>query len=436
MIKNISFSLFFALLILASGCKQKNEGTASSETEETAYQPTSPKYTARYDHSTPAAKIDVESSISTSSPVRLSEVASTIEYYQVGDDKYPVTEVVAVEGGFIALNKPKLYLYRQGKKRKRVGLKTEYSNWRDNESGNNLFYDKKTTRLYVQLKKLNQETGYSTKYIGELPPLDSVLARVHYLYPDSLPNRRFLKNWVEIFTPEMSVGRFFYPGTGFDYGVNTFNLKGDTLCHFYFGIDSIGTIKSDNFYNFTLFHTSYLYDNKPTFSATYCDTVYRLLDQQTIAPVYAIHLGKYKAPATYVINRGDKRNKAWVDNLRENSQAVFLKVHREGKSNKSGWLDNKDKQNQDFPSEDYLMVYLKNKCQTKALPLTARGMINDLDGGLPFWPDGQTDEYMYMIRPASELKKGIKLTGSPKQETLKNFLSDLPDNQNVMIVVK
>ena len=259
MIKNISYCLFFALLILVSGCKQKNE-TESSTTEETAYQPASPKYTARYDHSTPTAKIDVESAISTSSPVRLSEVASTIEYYQVGDDKYPVTEVVAVEGGFIALNKPKLYLYRQGKKRKRVGLKTEYSNWRDNESGNNLFYDKKTTRLYVQLKKLNQETGYSTKYIGELPPLDSVLARVHYLYPDSLPNRRLLKNWVEIFTPEMSVGRFFYPGTGFDYGVNTFNLKGDTLCHFYFGIDSIGTIKSDNFYNFTLFHTSYLYD--------------------------------------------------------------------------------------------------------------------------------------------------------------------------------
>lgn len=115
MIKNISFCLFFALLILVSGCKQKNEGTASSETEETAYQPASPKYTARHDHSTPAAKIDVESAISTSSPVKLSEVASTIEYYQVGDDKYPVTEVVAVEGGFIALNKPKLYLYRQGK---------------------------------------------------------------------------------------------------------------------------------------------------------------------------------------------------------------------------------------------------------------------------------------------------------------------------------
>lgn len=436
--KNISYGLFFILLILISGCKQKGEDNSSSSAEKSSHQPTGPQYTANYDRTKPTETIDVESTISTSSEVRLSEVASSIEYFQVGDDKYPVTDVVAVDGGFIALNKPKLYLYRQGKKRKRVGLKTKYSDWKDSNSpGNSLFYDKTTTKLYVQLKKLNPETGYSDKFIVELPPLDSVLARTHYLYADSLPNRYFLQNWGEIFTPEMYIRRFNYSGTGFDYGVTTFNLKNDTLCHFYAGIDSIGTIKDDNFYNFTgLYSTSYLYDNKPTFSATYCDTVYRLSDHRTITPVYNIHLGKYKASANYVINKGDKRNKVWINELRENPKGVFLKVHREGKSNKSGWLDNKDKENRDFPSEDYLMVYLKNKRQTKALPLTSQGITNDLDDGLPFWPDGQTDEYMYMIRSAKDLKQQVKLTGSPKQNTLKNFLSDLPDNQNVMIVVK
>ncbi len=298
--KNISYGLFFILLILFSGCKQKGEDNSSSSAEKSSHQPTGPQYTANYDRTKPTETIDVESTISTSSEVRLSEVASSIEYFQVGDDKYPVTDVVAVDGGFIALNKPKLYLYRQGKKHS----------------------------------------------------------------------------------------------------------------------------------------TSYLYDNKPTFSATYCDTVYRLSDHRTITPVYNIHLGKYKASANYVINKGDKRNKAWINELRENPKGVFLKVHREGKSNKSGWLDNKDKENRDFPSEDYLMVYLKNKRQTKALPLTSQGITNDLDDGLPFWPDGQTDEYMYMIRSAKDLKQQVKLTGSPKQNTLKNFLSDLPDNQNVMIVVK
>ena len=432
---NISFNLFLILLLLV-GCKQKEAPPASFETETEEYQPTSPKYTARYDHSTPTAKIDVESAISTSSSVRLSEVASTIEYYQVGDDKYPVTDVVAVENGFIALNKPKLYLYRQGKKRKRIGLKTDYNNWKDHTSGNDLFYDKATTKLYVHLKKLNPETGYASMFIGELPPLDSVLSRTHYLYPDSLPNRYFLKKPAEIFTPEMYSRRFVYPGTGFDYGISTFNMKNDTLCRFYAGIDSFGVLPEQLFYNFTLYSTSYFYENKLTFSATYCDTVYRLLDHQTISPVYNIHLGKYRAPAIYVFHRGDKRNKAWVEDLRENSKGVFLKVHREGKSNKSGWLDAKDKQAQDFPSEDYLMVYLKKSGQTKALSLTAKGMTNDLDDGIPFWPDGQTDGYMYMIRPAGELKKEIKLSGAPKQESLKNFLSDLPDNQNVMVVVK
>ena len=433
------YILLSALLTIISGCKYKGEEQTSSPAEQSTYQPTPPQYTAKRDLTKPTETINVESTISTSTDICLSEVASSIEYYQVGDDKYPVTEVVAVDGGFIALNMPKLYLYRQGMKRKRVGLKTQYIDWRYGigvEEKNNLFYDKVTTRLYVQLKKLDRETGYSDKFIVELPPLDSVLARRYYLYADSLPKRHLSRDWKTLFTPEMYICRLNFPGTGYDQGINTFNAQNDTLCHLPIGLDSIPPRKDDNFYNFTQYNTFYLYGNQPTFFVTYCDTIYRLLDHQTIAPVYNIHLGKYRALANYVINKGDKRNKAWVTDLQESPKGVFLKVHREGKSNKSGWLDNKDKENRDFPSEDYLMVYLKNKRQTKALPLTSQGITNDLDDGLPFWPDGQTDEYMYMIRSAKDLKQQVKLTGSPKQNILKNFLSDLPDNQNVMIVVK
>lgn len=435
--KHNSHLYFLVLLVLISGCQQKGKETVSSPVETVTYQPAPPQYTAKRDLTKPTETINIESTISTSTDIRLSEVASSIEYYQVGDDKYPVTDVVAVNGGFIALNKPKLYLYRQGMKRKRVGLKTQYTDWRENDdTGNDLFYDKTTTRLYVQLKKLDRETGYSDKYIVDLPPLDSVLARRHYLYADSLPKRHVTRDWKTLFTPDIYIRQFYYPGTGYDQGVTTFNAKNDTLCHFYAGIDSLGIAPDDNFYNFTMYDAFYLYGGQPTFFVTYCDTIYRLLDHQTIAPVYNIHLGKYRALASYVRNKGDKRNKAWVNDLKENPQGIFLKVHREGQSNQSGWRDYTDAKNRDFPSEDYLMVYLKNKRQTKALPLTAQGMTNDLDDGLPFWPDGQTDEYMYMIRPAKTLKRQIKLTGSPKQKSLKNFLSDLPDNQNVMIVVK
>lgn len=44
--------------------------------------------------------------------------------------------------------------------------------------------------------------------------------------------------------------------------------------------------------------------------------------------------------------------------------------------------------------------------------------------------------YLYMIRPAKELKTKIKLTGSSKQKELKAFLDSVDEKQNVMIVVK
>lgn len=42
---------------------------------------------------------------------------------------------------------------------------------------------------------------------------------------------------------------------------------------------------------------------------------------------------------------------------------------------------------------------------------------------------------MYMIRPTKELKQQVKLTGSPQKGNIKNLVSDLPDNQDVLIVV-
>ena len=89
-----------------------------------------------------------------------------------------------------------------------------------------------------------------------------------------------------------------------------------------------------------------------------------------------------------------------------------------------------------MPSVERQVVYLKSSKQTFALPVKAGGLANDLDSGLPFWPDGQTDGYLYMIRPAKELKAKIKLTGSPKQKELKAFLDGVDEKQNVMIVIK
>lgn len=419
-------------ILLATGCKQQkasDEGETATQT--VPHQPLPPKYTAQYDRSVPPARIDIEKAIADSVPVSLSKVASTIEYFMVGDDKYPITDVVATNDGFIALNQPKLYLYRKGMKRKRVGLKTTFGNW---EHGAKICIDKTTTRLYAHLKRINEETGYGERYIAELPPLDSVLARVYYLYPDSLPTRHFIpvniQKGIDCFSPEIYVTPI---NIGIEKGIQTFTIQGDTLCTFYAGIDSLGKVPDFGFFG-SMYHTAYFYENQITFRTSYCDTIYRVTDEQTYKAEYYIHMGKYRAPASYIFNGGERKNKAWLTDLKENKQSLFLKIFKEGKSTKSGWLD-ADRE-PDMPSVERQVVYLKSSKQTFALPVKAGGLANDLDGGLPFWPDGQTDGYLYMIRPAKELKAKIKLTGSPKQKELKAFLDGVDEKQNVMIVIK
>ena len=67
-----------------------------------------------------------------------------------------------------------------------------------------------------------------------------------------------------------------------------------------------------------------------------------------------------------------------------------------------------------------------------------RGFINDLDDGMPFWPDGQTDDYLYMIRTLTEMRMNVERTGSPKQQKLLDLLDNkrIQENQYVMIVVR
>lgn len=433
---NTSTSIqLLACLLALTGCKNKEAASDASAIaeQETTHQPSAPKYAAQYDRSVPAARVDVEKAIADSANVPLSKVASSIEYYLVGDDKYPITDVVATADGFIGLNKPKLYLYRKGMKRKRVGLKTEYGNWHSNESMKDIYYDKSTFKLYAYLKEINQETGYADRYLTQLPPLDSVLARVHYLYPDSLPvtrQRVKAKEGVRLFSSAMYIEPW---GQGIEKGIITFAMNGDTICKFESGIDSLGIIPEHGFSGYK-YEVAYWYDQKPTFMNTYCDTIYRLADECTIVPTYALYLGKHRATAPYLFNGGNRKNKAWPTDLKENPKGLFLKIYKEGKSNKSGWLN--DKSERDEPAIEHQVVYLKASAQTYALPVKTQGLTNDLDGGLPFWPDGQTDEYLYMIRPAKQLKAAAKLNGSPRQKELKAFLESIDEKQNVMIVVK
>lgn len=90
------------------------------------------------------------------------------------------------------------------------------------------------------------------------------------------------------------------------------------------------------------------------------------------------------------------------------------------------------------PTLSYQAVYLKDEGKTYVLPRRGQGFVNDLDGGLTFWPDGQTDDYLYMIRTLTEMRMNVERTGSPKQQKLIDILDNMriKENQYVMIVVR
>ena len=91
----LSLLILLPAFLSVTGCKQQKAPEAEETiTEVEAHEPLPPKYTAHYDKSVPPARIDIEKAIADSVPVNLSKVASSIEYFMVGDDKYPITDVV------------------------------------------------------------------------------------------------------------------------------------------------------------------------------------------------------------------------------------------------------------------------------------------------------------------------------------------------------
>ena len=92
-------------------------------------------------------------------------------------------------GAFITFNNPRIYYRKQGIPSKRYGFKALAYKWNNEMNGQNMFYDKKTTRMYVALSGKTQETRRtgtdSIPFIGVLPPLDTMLTIKSYFFPES-----------------------------------------------------------------------------------------------------------------------------------------------------------------------------------------------------------------------------------------------------------
>ncbi len=181
------------------------------------------------------------------------------------------------------------------------------------------------------------------------------------------------------------------------------NMNGDTLCIF----KEYDRIKN---YDATLVRSvengsQYFYRNQFTYRSAFNDTVFRLIPPNRLLPVYLLNFGEHKLTAMEAINpRYDLKNKFLIDSWAETPAYIFIR-YTEDRSTINSRVNKTVKY--------YYAVYDKILKQTFHLPVDplnyAFEIENDIDGGLPVWPETITpDGKAYRVFEGWELKDHVK----------------------------
>lgn len=164
------------------------------------------------------------------------------------------------------------------------------------------------------------------------------------------------------------------------------------------------------------------------------DTIYNLNDNLQLEPAYIFNLGKYKGTFEEMTTKyyNELPNYIQINGIWETQNALFLNFIYNGKFCKGQFNKSEGKFYwQDVPGDQKSGV-----------------MLNDLDGGLSFWPnisvDHSENERVFCI-DAINLKQQLtneylersEAKFPEKKEQLKNFMQDLSiDDNPVLMLVK
>jgi hypothetical protein len=172
----------------------------------------------------------------------------------------------------------------------------------------------------------------------------------------------------------------------------TYGEKGDTICQFT-DYDRINNF-TNTVYRQTSELTSYYFKEALTIKQEYNDTVFRLISPNRLLPVYFLDFGKFKVNYMDGLNPDfDLSKKYLLYSLFETNDFLFIRYTQNNSS-----PNNIKKNSVIF----YNAIFIKKEGKLFHLPdfsNTPQGLNNDLDGGLPFWPDFITpqDEMIKLV---------------------------------------
>jgi Domain of unknown function (DUF4933) len=204
----------------------------------------------------------------------------------------------------------------------------------------------------------------------------------------------------------------------------TYNNKGDTLCQF----TDFDRIKNFNYANGNrnaVELASYFYNNLLTIKQEYNDTVFRVMLPNTLLPVYIIDFGLYKFNYIDGFNPNfDLSGKLMLNSLNETNDFLFIRY-----TQNSDCVLNRKKNAVKF----YNALFNKKDRKIYINPGFAflpKGIVNDIDGGMPFWPDFITPNGEMMKLVSGKVMKDYVKSAEFKEA---NISKDNRQKQNSMV---
>lgn len=217
----------------------------------------------------------------------------------------------------------------------------------------------------------------------------------------------------------------------------TYNSSGDTICQFT-DFDRIVNFNK-TVYKRPIEFTSYYYDGLLTIKQEFNDTVFRLIPPNRLLPTYIIDFGEFKVDYMGGLDpNSDISEKFMLNSMFETSDFLLIR-----------YTQNNDSPNNRKKNSVKFFNVLFDKTQMKLYHQTGfseepKGIINDIDGGMPFWPDYITPQgEMIKLVSGKMIKDYINSTrfreSTISEETRKKQISigtELKPSDMVLIYVK
>ena len=398
------------------------------------------KYLQERDMSAQPIRIDILKGIDNVHEITLNQIAEDVIYVNIGEHRFGPS-VQLTPHGILASSFDGVWLYAADGQLIReiykniceyqpVGIQGVMLKTGDKFKGVQFVqYNEKDDRLWVKYVDDDLHKGNYQGFLGYIDMNKRLDVSFNEIQPDPIIPVATLEKGGIGYTEDFAIQR---PLDIWKNILITSTFRGDTLCCFEIGFDSIRNEIFRRARNADS-QSQYYFHGLYTFKPPQNDTLFRLTAANTLKPEYIL-------PTSRGPLSGDESYDQIyiVQSVREDERYLYITftVRKFQESNKR---------------RQWYGLYNKNTGEFFTLPVLSdsrfyeNGITNNLDGGLPFWPQSfgvNGEKWMYM--QGKEMKTLLtdkwfaqsKALKPEKKASLMQFLQTVKENDYIVIMIK